>query len=130
MTLNEFDQTDEELLDNAKESLVRIISYWRRRAIAAEAKLEDIMEEQDDLYTPRSDWDEWETNESPWQISLLGVYYNNEINEVKTCPNCLGEGIVRLSTYLDEIICWECNGSGEIEDGEKKWIMFVLLLVL
>jgi len=58
MTLNEFDQTDEELLDNAKESLVRIISYWRRRAIAAEAKLEDIMEEQDDLYTPRSDWDE------------------------------------------------------------------------
>jgi hypothetical protein len=58
MTLNEFDQTDEELLDNAKESLVRIIFYWRRRAIAAEAKLEDIMEEQDDLYTPRSDWDE------------------------------------------------------------------------
>jgi hypothetical protein len=33
-----------------------------------------------------------------------------------TCPNCLGEGTVKLTSYLEEVTCWECEGYGEVEE--------------
>jgi DnaJ-class molecular chaperone len=37
---------------------------------------------------------------------------------MKTCPNCLGEGKVKLTSYLEEVVCWECEGFGEVPNDE------------
>ena len=55
MTLNQFDQTDDELQKHSKDSLIRIISYWKGRAAALQDELSD---KEDELYVERSDWDE------------------------------------------------------------------------
>jgi DnaJ-class molecular chaperone len=34
---------------------------------------------------------------------------------MNTCPNCLGEGVVKLTLELEEVVCWECFGTGEIQ---------------
>ena len=41
MTLNQFDQTDDELQKHSKDSLIRIISYWKGRAKSLEDELSD-----------------------------------------------------------------------------------------
>jgi hypothetical protein len=55
MTLNQFDQTDDELQKHSKDSLIRIISYWKGRAAALQDELSD---KEKTLYVERSDWDE------------------------------------------------------------------------
>lgn len=75
MTLNNFGQSDEELQNETKDSLIRIISYWKGRANVADANVKSLLDENDqlqnkidlledeldsyvdDLYVERSDWD-------------------------------------------------------------------------
>jgi DnaJ-class molecular chaperone len=38
---------------------------------------------------------------------------------MKTCSNCLGEGKVKLTSYLEEVECWECGGYGEVQIEEE-----------
>lgn len=32
-----------------------------------------------------------------------------------TCTTCLGTGVVKITLEIGEVICWGCNGIGEIE---------------
>jgi hypothetical protein len=55
MLPNQFNENDDDLQNHSKDSLIRIISYWKGRAKSLEDQLSD---KEDELYVERSDWDE------------------------------------------------------------------------